>query len=182
VALWREPRGADSSSSVPTLRGFVLKTARVMVHVSEDKPQLRSRARVASDLFIAGFLLTQLALPLRYYLGGGGADERFSWRMFSSVRMQRCEVDVDDIVEREGQRVPRRVDLRATIHGAWVNILERYRPAAVEKMLQRRCALSEVRRARYTRHCKNPDGSKQPPLVVEMDCERGESHITQGRP
>lgn len=150
--------------------------------VAVGEGRKRSRGRIASDVFIAAFLIVQLALPLRYYLGGGGADERFSWRMFSSVRMQRCDVVVDDIVDRNGARVPRKVDLRATIHGAWINILERYRSAVVEKMLRRRCAIPGVHAARYTRNCKNTDGSKQRPVRVEMDCARGESRTIEGAP
>jgi hypothetical protein len=50
--------------------------------------------RRASDWFIVGFLALQVALPLRYYLLGGGADERFAWRMFSSQRLMRCSYEV----------------------------------------------------------------------------------------
>src|SRR3954447_372732 len=89
--------------------------------------------RALRNLAIAAFLMFQLVMPLRYYLGGGGSDERVSWRMFSSVRMQKCDVRVDETVR--GER--RKVDLEATLQIAWVGMLERNRPAVVDKFLQR---------------------------------------------
>jgi hypothetical protein len=131
---------------------------------------------------IAAFLLFQLIMPLRYYLGGGGTDERFSWRMFSSVRMQKCDVRVDDILPgtapalRGGASVKgerRKVDLEATLQIAWVGMLERNRPAVVEKFLARRCQEPDVGAVRYRRTCQETDGSRTPPLVLERDCKTG---------
>jgi hypothetical protein len=118
---------------------------------------------------IAAFLLFQLIMPLRYYLGGGGSDERFSWRMFSSVRMQKCDVRVDDVVD--GER--RKVDLESTLQIAWVGMLERNRPAVVDKFLARRCGEPNVSAVRYRRTCQNTDGTRPPPLVLERDCKTG---------
>ncbi len=65
---------------------------------SDLAPEAPPRRRFGvSDMFIACFLLAQIALPLRYYLGGRGTDERFSWRMFSSQRVEQCAVDVDEV-------------------------------------------------------------------------------------
>jgi hypothetical protein len=150
-------------------------------------PAVRSDAgppasRALPNAFIALFVLFQLAMPLRYYLLGGGTDERFSWRMFSTVRMQTCDVKVHDIVEADGERNPRDVDLRTLLHGAWVHVLERYRPRAVDKLLRRRCDEPGVKAARYLRNCKDTDGDRLPVLEVEMDCARNQSRIVRGAP
>jgi hypothetical protein len=149
---------------------------------SSARAPARSRSRALSNAFIALFLLFQVAMPLRYYLLGGGYDERFSWRMFSTLRMQKCQVQVDDVIVQNGKRTPRRLDLRATLHGAWINILQRYRPAAVDKLLLRRCATAAVVAARYVRHCESTDGRKLPSIEVEMDCQQGSSRIVRGAP
>lgn len=45
----------------------------------------------AADAFIAVWLAAQLALPLHYYaLREDPRDERFAWRMFSSLSEQPC--------------------------------------------------------------------------------------------
>jgi hypothetical protein len=139
-------------------------------------------SRVSSNAFIALFVLFQLAMPLRYYLSGGGTDERFSWRMFSTVRMQSCEVTVDDIVVVDGHPSPREVELRKVLHGAWVNVLERYRPRAVDKFLRRRCEQPGVQAARYRRDCKDTDGDPRPTLEVELSCAQKQSRIVRGTP
>jgi hypothetical protein len=139
-------------------------------------------SRALSNAFIALFVLFQLAMPLRYYLLGGGTDERFSWRMFSTVRMQTCEVKVHDIVLADGQPSPRKVELRKLLHGAWINMLERYRPRAVDKLLRRRCEERGVTAARFVRKCKDTDGDRRPTLEVELDCAQKQSRIVRGTP
>jgi hypothetical protein len=126
-------------------------------------------SRTASTLLIALFLLYQLLMPLRYYLGGRGYDERFSWRMFSSVRMQQCRVVVSESTK-DGDS--RDLDLNREVQVAWIGMLERYRPQVVDKLLQRRCAEPDVSEARYVRNCKKTDGSALPELTVTLDCAR----------
>jgi hypothetical protein len=136
------------------------------------------RSRALSNAFIALFLLYQVAMPLRYYLGGRGDDERFSWRMFSSVRLQKCEVRVQEIVA--GQS--REVKLSQAVQIAWIGMLERNRPQAVEKLLRRRCRESGVTETRYTRRCRDTDGSALPPLELRMDCAHGDLRKAQAAP
>jgi hypothetical protein len=140
------------------------------------------RNRALCNVFIVLFVLFQFAMPLRYYLLGGGTDERFSWRMFSTVRMQDCEVRVHDIVVADGQPRPRKVELRTLLHGAWVNVLERYRPSAVDKFLRRRCEQPGVTAARYRRDCQDTDGGRRPTLEVELACSENRSRIVRGAP
>jgi hypothetical protein len=129
-----------------------------------------TRARPVALAFIGLFLLFQIAMPLTYYLGGRGPDERFSWRMFSSVRMQKCSVRVDETAAGE----ERAVDLDREVQVAWVGMLERYRPAVVEKLLQRRCERAQASEVRFVRRCVETDGSKAPVLTVALDCQAGE--------
>jgi hypothetical protein len=130
-----------------------------------DAPPLASRA--LGNALIAAFLLFQIAMPLRYYLGGRGYDERFSWRMFSSVRMQRCDVRVREVLDGDDERA---VGLERELQVAWIGMLERYRSQVVDEFLARRCARDGVRRARYERACTDTDGTVLPRMHVALDC------------
>lgn len=134
-------------------------------------------SRALSNALIAAFLLFQIAMPLRYYLGGRGYDERFSWRMFSSIRMQRCDVHVHDLDEGGGER---EVELERELQVAWIGMLERYRAQVVDEFLRRRCAAPDVRKARYERTCKDTDGSDLPRLSVTLDCASKQLHREEG--
>lgn len=123
--------------------------------------------------FIAALLLLQIALPLSYYLGEGGDDERFSWRMFSTTRVHRCRVDV---LETFGARPPqstRAVQPEKDVQAAWISMLRRNRPAVVERYLERRCALSDAARTLYRRRCVRSDGVQLPTQEVGLDCRLG---------
>jgi hypothetical protein len=128
-----------------------------------------------SNIIISIALLYQVAMPLRYYLGGGGADERFSWRMFSTVRMQKCSVRVDEQVDEGGEPQQRPVDLTQAFQIAWMGMLERNRPQVVDKVLRRRCLGKQVRHAHYRRTCVDTDGTTLPTLDITLDCARGET-------
>ena len=82
--------------------------------------------------FIAVFLAIQLLLPLHYYvLRRDQHDERFAWRMFSPIRMVRCEVamTVDD----------KEVALASEFHEAWLALAARGRRGVIEAMGHRLC-------------------------------------------
>lgn len=133
-----------------------------------------------TNAFIVLFLGYQLVMPLRYYLGGRGYDERFSWRMFSTVRMQECRVQVE---ERVGEQT-RAVNLQKAVQIAWINMLERYRRPVVDKLLARRCEEESAREVRYTRTCVDTDGKALPETRVTMDCKSGRfrvEHEHEGR-
>lgn len=133
------------------------------------------KSRLWSNVFIAVFLAFQIAMPLRYYLGDRGYDERFSWRMFSTVRLQQCEVKV---AERSGSanETFRPVQVRRDIQAAWVALLERVRMPVVEKYLKRRCEQQQVKEVSYTRQCTNTDGTPVPAQTLRMDCSTREMH------
>jgi hypothetical protein len=101
---------------------------------------------------IAGFVLVQLLLPLHYYtVRRDKHDERFSWRMFSSMRMLRCEpkFQIDD----------RPLPLASTFHEAWVEIARRGRLRIVEAMSAQLCARNPGQRVQLDLACHYLDGS-----------------------
>lgn len=130
-----------------------------------------TRSRINGLIVVV--LLTQLVVPLRYYLGfAEGDDERFSWRMFSTVRLQRCEMTVSDQHVGSDVKVP--VQLKPILQVAWISVLQRYRPSVVEAFLRFRCQGEGMAAAHYERRCVAPDGTSLPPNVLEMDCASGE--------
>src|SRR5438477_6595214 len=127
-----------SAATVPNRRGSIKPPAFVL--------HQRAIMRAASNGFIAAFLLYQIAMPLRYYARGGGYDERFSWRMFSTVRMQKCTVRVRETAKPDdgGEARERSVNLNHELQIAWIGMLERDRPQVVRKFLARRCQQPDV--------------------------------------
>jgi len=82
--------------------------------------------------FIAVFVLVQLLLPLHSYLGRRDPhDERFSWRMFSPMRMTHCtpHVTIDGAP----------FSLPSEFHEAWIELAERGRFVVVEAMAAKLC-------------------------------------------
>lgn len=140
-------------------------------------------ARLGANVFIALFLAYMIAMPLRYYVGGRGLDERFSWRMFSSVRMLKCKVSVDEHVRRSDDKgggfAKRKVDLSKEVQVAWIGLLERGRPLVIEKLLARRCEQQGVAQVDYQLTCKAPDGSDGPRLLRHMRCS--DKQLADGR-
>lgn len=127
------------------------------------------RARRGASGFIVVFLLIQVLVPLRYYLAG--TDERFCWRMFSSVSRQRCRVSVYETVDVDGEPVERRVPLRSLVQVAWHQFLIRYhQPDLVRKMLRWQCGQRAVRRFRYQRIGYWPDGTPIATFRLMVGC------------
>ena len=136
------------------------------------------RQRRLANLFILAFLAYQVGMPLRYYLGDRGYDERFSWRMFSTLRMQECEMQVTEATA--SNPAFQDVHVRGDIQVAWVSLLERVRKPVVEKYLQRRCERQGVAKVAYTRLCKDTDGSTLPAQKLSMDC--ADRQLREGEP
>jgi hypothetical protein len=109
-------------------------------------PPMRLRSAV-----ILLYLVVQIALPLRYYLGlRDRYDERFSWRMFSSTRMVRCQPKfrADD----------QAVALAGLFHQAWLGLAQRGRRDVVEAMAHTLCATPGVQRVTLSMQCVGSDG------------------------
>lgn len=135
-----------------------------------SEPAPAPRGRWAANAFIALFLIYQIATPLGYYLSERVYDERFGWRMFSTVRLQRCELGIADV---GADGVPRPARLGSTLHIAWINLLKRGWPAVVEKYLRTRCTAEDVVEARFERRCVGTDGTSLPTERFSMSCQSG---------
>ena len=107
---------------------------------------VRALASTWRGRFILAFLAIQLALPLRYYIAHRDPhDERFAWRMFSPMRMAKCEPKFT----LDGKPF----DLGTSFHEAWIRLAERGRFVIVEDMARHLCA-------------QHPGSS----LTVSLDC------------
>ena len=120
-------------------------------------------------LGVAVALVAQGTIPLRYYLGDDAYDERFSWRMFSAVRMQECNIAASETVD--GARRP--VRLMETIQVGWITTLRRNREAVMQRYLEWRCEQEGVERARLVNECRTPEGRRVPTIVRDIDCATG---------
>jgi hypothetical protein len=124
------------------------------------------------NIFIIAYLAMQILLPLRYYVGDDLFDERFSWRMFSPIRMVQCQVAWSE--ERHGVNVP--IQLREEVGVAWIGLMKRARVGVIDGFAKARCA--EMRRqnpepvVHVDIQCMHPDGEMRRPVeLTENLCE-----------
>ena len=169
------PAGAaptvESASSAAGSASAIASASTPVTAGTAGEPHAAGPApsRTWSHALIALFLTFHVMMPLRYYLRGGGYDERFSWRMFSTLRMQKCRVQVRETVD--GQE--RSLALKKEIQVAWIGMLERYRRPVVDKLLARRCEQPDARSVRFERTCVDTDDSALPVNRVTIDCASG---------
>ena len=133
-----------------------------------------ARARRLIGLGIAAYLICQVALPLRYYLGENRRDERFAWRIFSALAIApyQCDVHVQEFGADE--RVGRTVDLSRVLHDAWIVALRQGQDAVVDRFLHARCASSAlVQAVEFSRICQRSDRRPAPFMRVRLDCRSG---------
>jgi len=102
------------------------------------------RGRALAGAVIAMWLVAQVAFPVSYYLGQSLAEERFAWRMFSSVGAYgaQCALSVVETVSAPGApegRITREPDLARTVHAAWLAHLHRGRALVIDRFLSWRC-------------------------------------------
>ncbi|MGE0792455.1 MAG: hypothetical protein AB7S26_42665 [Sandaracinaceae bacterium] len=123
----------------------------------------------AATIALFGILAIEALVPLRYYTSDDAFDERFSWRMFSAVRVYRCRLEAFD--ERAGARTP--VNLMTEVQVGWINTLERNREAVQDRYLTWRCEDDENDGARLVNHCLSPEG-RAVDVERSIDCASGE--------
>jgi hypothetical protein len=131
-----------------------------------------ARTRRLQSLCIGAILAFQVLTPLSYYLGVRGRyDERFSWRMFSTLRLRDCKVLVTEELRSGGTRP---VNVERDVHVAWLRLLERMRGAVVDAYLARRCQLGagELTRVAFECSCHDTDGQELPPMQQALECEQ----------
>jgi hypothetical protein len=122
-------------------------------------------------------VVLQVAIPASYYLVRDDRDdERFAWRMFSSVRLTRCQVLAFD-----GKTPQERaeVDLPKTLHASWQRSLERGRKSVIERYLATRCERPDVRYSQLERSCTSPSGRALPGQLFQYDCQGRRLEVVQ---
>jgi hypothetical protein len=133
-------------------------------------PESDPRKRRIANVFIGLFLAFQVIMPLSYYLGDRDYDERFSWRMFSTLRLRDCDIHVTETLREAGSRVAREVAVSADVQVAWVRLLERMRTRVVDNYLHRRCEREQVEHVDYVRSCRDTDGKALPETRRSLQC------------
>ena len=131
----------------------------------EPPPPEAQRAWIRA--FFVGFLGLQLLIPATYYASPDPYDERFSWRMFSAVRVMRCQ---SEATETTADGTTRPIVLRQVIHQAWITNISRNRADVIRAFLERRCTEENVASVRLVNACIDASGERLEPLVWERDC------------
>lgn len=112
-------------------------------------------------------VLAELAIPSSYYLWRSDAeDERFAWRMFSAMRLRRCELSARETVA--GQQHP--LELQHELHASWLGALQRGRQPVIDKFLTRHCVHHPVDAVILIRRCTEVDGQQLPERRYVRDC------------
>ncbi|AKF08103.1 hypothetical protein [Sandaracinus amylolyticus] len=133
------------------------------------EPTGTARAIIPAVCFL--WLLVMIAIPLRYYRGGDRYDERFSWRMFSAVRVARCQMRVSETQGGSERPIP----LGEVLPAPWMALLERNRMPVVESFLRWRCETREgLSAVRFHNECTDPAGGALPSVDRTIDCASGE--------
>ncbi len=120
-----------------------------------------------ANVFIAAVVAMQVLLPLRYYVSDDEFDERFSWRMFSPIRMIDCSVSWATGPE----RTP--VDARDHVHDVWISLMKRARVDVVEGFARFLCQRQGGNAQVYVDlTCPHPDGQARRPIPADLNlCE-----------
>jgi len=156
--------------AMPDLRSSNAEASVAQPLADTPAAEPKRRYRLLVDLAIGVFLALQVATPLHYYVSDQRDDERFSWRMFSSVRVRDCRVTVTEFTNDEPQTYGREVAVERDVQITWLRLLERRRAAVIDAYLQRRCAQPDVVRARFTTLCRASDAATLPLFTRELSC------------
>lgn len=173
------------SAWLPILAGAAMLVGAVIWRALEtpsvgglvEPPPREHRHRAWAAWAVVLLVAAQALIPLRYYTGDDPFDERFSWRMFSAVRVNRCNLEAFD--RTEGRQVP--VPLMQEIHVGWITTIRRNREAVMERYLRWRCEEQEVEGARLQNVCISPEGNRVD-TILDIDCDSGDITASMGTP
>lgn len=122
-----------------------------------DAPSVGA-GRWRAHLVVLAFLGLQLGVPLSYYLGDDVYDERFAWRMFSPIRMVKCEVRFSEDGD-AAQAIP----LGREVGETWINWMQRGHRRVIDGYARFHCAEEradgEAPRLYAEVACRLPDGA-----------------------
>ncbi len=127
------------------------------------------RESIAIHLLLAALILS----PMHYYAcNGDKRDERFTWRMFSPTRVQKCSAQffVAD--------APRPIRAATVFHNAWVGVAHRGRKQVIEAMATKLCELNPETSVRVRVQCEQSPGAAAKDKRLLYDPEQDESNDT----
>lgn len=134
---------------------------------SDSAPQGWKRKAIGIGIVI--FLLSQVWIPLTYYLRDEPTSERFSWRMFSSIDLSTWETKVTAMVEQKsGEVVEQPVSLPTTLQHSYAKTVERAQLDIVEPFLRRIAQQEGVREVRFEANGKFPSGKTMKPIRLSL--------------
>ena len=109
------------------------------------------------------FLGIQMYFALSYYQSKYPWDERFAWRMFSTVRKLQCVPQAWIASDQAYQRCPHNhgqncQSLRFTqdVHMVWYNLLKRGRTEVIQAWVQRMCQRETTKALYFSLKCPIP--------------------------
>ena len=117
---------------------------------------------------VIGFLLSQIAIPITYYLGDEPTSERFAWRMFSSIDLATWETQVTVLVAEQGKLVERVVPLGATLQESHVKGIQQAQLDMVEPALRQLAKGPGVQEVRFEARGTAPSGKAMPPIRYSL--------------
>lgn len=132
------------------------------------------------NCFIAAFLLVQILVPLSYYTGDRGNDERFAWRMFSTVRQQLLSQRASSVVVEpaDSNGMAWRVTLvDQLVSEPWVEFIEQDQRIVVDRFLEWRCKRGDSGEVRLEVKRWNADGHSLPTVRHSIDCAVREGNL-----
>ncbi len=132
---------------------------------------------------VVGVLLAiHVIVPGMYYFDDSPtarADERFRWRMFSTVRMRRCVAEAFERRARaNGVLQQKKISLVREVQYAWINLMHRGRPQVVKAFLRQRCAKKAAEQVEVRQYCRDVKGVPLFVLEWELTCQSGKIRQT----
>lgn len=118
----------------------------------------RGRGRTLILVFITAFIGIQFLIPAAYYARDNQADERFSWRMFSMRRAERCQLSVREQSGPVGAQRTRKIQLSSLIHEGWKSAMARRRSEVIRAFFLWRCQEAQISQVTLTRSCRDATG------------------------
>ena len=133
-----------------------------------DEDESVSKTKGSSSRWIMGlialFFCFQMYAPIRYYLGEYPWDERFSWRMFSTVRTLKCQPQLWTQSKEDDRKYPLR--LSKEMHMVWINLMKRGRLRVIKEFARSYCIQHPQTALYISLSCPHPIPPHQPiPLL-----------------
>ena len=117
---------------------------------------------------VAIFLVSQILIPVSYYLRGEPTSERFAWRMFSSIDLSTWRTEVTILVDQNGTVVEQQVPLSATLQEAYVTGIQRAQFDIVEPFMRRLSEQPGLQEVRLEARGTLPSGKEMTPIRLSM--------------